>query len=76
VTLVRVTIDTELCSGHGRCYQIAPDLFTDDERGYGQTIDDGVVAPEQVEAARRAVTACPEEAITLLETNKPKAAGL
>jgi ferredoxin len=67
VVLVRVTIDTELCCGHGRCYQTSPELFTDDERGYGQTIKDGVVAPDQAEAARRAIVACPEKAITLSE---------
>jgi ferredoxin len=62
---VRVTIDTELCCGHGRCYQATPELFTDDEGGYGQTINDGVVGRDQVEAARRAIVACPEKAITI-----------
>ncbi len=64
---MRVTIDSELCCGHGRCYQVAAELFTDDERGYGQTIGDGTVAPDQLKAARRAVASCPEGAIRLLE---------
>ena len=30
-------IDATRCSGHGRCYDVAPALFTDDDRGYGQS---------------------------------------
>ena len=29
---MRVRVDAKLCTGHGRCYEIAPDTFTDDER--------------------------------------------
>ena len=64
---MRVQIDTGLCQGHGRCYDLAPDLFGDDEEGYGQVLDGGVVAPEQEHEARLAVLNCPEHAITLLE---------
>ena len=31
---MRVQIDSALCQGHGRCYDLAPDLFGDDEDGY------------------------------------------
>ncbi len=44
-----------------------PDLFADDERGYGQVIGDAVLTEDQVEQARKAVVACPERAITLEE---------
>ena len=27
----RIHLDDELCTGHGRCYAVAPDLLTDDE---------------------------------------------
>lgn len=64
---MRVEIDYDRCSGHGRCYSLEPSLFFDDEAGYGQVIGDGTVAPGDVEAARRAVAACPERAITLHE---------
>jgi ferredoxin len=64
---VKVVIDTELCCGHGRCYQVAPELFTDDERGYGVATGDGTVATDQLEVARRAVAACPEGAISLIQ---------
>ena len=28
---MRVVIDTERCTGHGRCYSLAPAVFTDDD---------------------------------------------
>jgi ferredoxin len=63
---MRVVIAGELCAGHGRCYVIAPELFTDDERGYGAPLGDGAVSVEHTDLARRAVAACPERAISLL----------
>ena len=64
---MKVHIDPERCQGHGRCYDLAPQLFGDDEEGYGQVLGDGVVPPGQEDAARRAVANCPERAIDLLE---------
>ena len=64
---MRVVIDHSACNGHGRCYDLAPALFTDDERGYGQVIGDGAVPEAEHEAARRAVLACPERAVTIEE---------
>jgi ferredoxin len=62
---MRVVIDHDRCTGHGRCYALAPELVTDDDSGYGQVIGDGTVSPDQVAAADRAVAGCPERAITL-----------
>lgn len=62
---MKITIDTERCTGHGRCYSLAPELFDADDEGYGTAVGDGRVAPEQEDAARRAVNNCPERAITL-----------
>jgi ferredoxin len=64
---MRIVIDSQRCTGHGRCYTVAPMLFSDDERGYGQVIDAGDVPPEHEKAARQAVAACPEAAISLVE---------
>ena len=60
---MKVQIDPERCQGHGRCYELAPGLFGDDEEGYGQVLGDGTVSPEQERAARLAVVNCPERAI-------------
>jgi len=60
---VKIQIDPERCQGHGRCYDLAPSLFGDDEEGYGQVLGDGTVSPEQEREARLAVVNCPEHAI-------------
>ena len=62
---MRIRIDENLCSGHGRCYTLAPDLFEDDERGFGQVIGAGDVAPEHEAQALAAARACPERAISI-----------
>jgi ferredoxin len=65
---VKLKVDADECTGHGRCYRIAPDLLTYDDEGYvsirGQTID---VADDQVELAQEAEGTCPEGAIILIE---------
>jgi ferredoxin len=63
---VKVQIDSGRCQGHGRCYDLAPDLFGDDEEGYGQVLGDGVVPPGMQRQAQLAVANCPERAISLL----------
>ena len=64
---MKLGVDAAGCMGHGRCYQMAPDLLTCDDEGYvtirGRTID---VPPGQLEAAEDAEGTCPEQAITLL----------
>lgn len=65
--LVKVRIDPGRCQGHGRCYDLAPALFGDDDEGYGTVLADGVVPPELAGDARRAVLNCPEHAIALIE---------
>jgi ferredoxin len=63
--MVKVRIDASLCQGHGRCYDLAAEVFTDDDEGYGQIIGDGVVPPAQQADALRAALNCPERAIAL-----------
>jgi ferredoxin len=65
---MRVVIDSDACSGNGRCYSLVPELFTDDESGYGQVVDGGEFGEDQREAAERAVRACPEDAISIIES--------
>jgi ferredoxin len=64
---VRVRIDPERCQGHGRCYDLAPRLFGEDDEGYGTVLGDGTVPPGQANDARLAAANCPEHAIDLLE---------
>ena len=60
-----LVIDYDRCTGHGRCFALSPELFVDDENGYGQVIGDGQVSDELMAAAQRAIRACPEQAISL-----------
>ena len=60
---MKLTIDPGKCQGHGRCYDLEPDLFEDDEEGYGVVRGDGTVPAGKEEDARRAVANCPEGAI-------------
>ncbi|MEW2357148.1 ferredoxin [Spirillospora sp. NPDC029432] len=64
---MKVRIDTGRCQGHGRCYDLAPELFGEDEEGYGTVLDGGVVPPGGENGARRAVANCPERAVDVLK---------
>ncbi|WP_327088735.1 ferredoxin [Nonomuraea sp. NBC_01738] len=63
---MKVRIDSGRCQGHGRCYDLAPEVFGEDDEGYGQVRGDGDVAPVDERAARLAVSNCPERAIDIL----------
>jgi ferredoxin len=64
---MRVRIDPERCQGHGRCYDLAPDLFAEDEDGYGVPLNGGQVPADRQDDAELAVANCPEQAIDVLE---------
>ncbi|GAA0818893.1 ferredoxin [Streptosporangium amethystogenes subsp. fukuiense] len=64
---MRVQINSEKCQGHGRCYDLAPTLFTEDEEGYGQVIADGAVPQGDEHVAHLAVSNCPERAIDIVQ---------
>jgi ferredoxin len=64
---VKVQIDSGRCQGHGRCYDLASDLFGEDEEGYGVVLGTGVVPPGKEHDAHLAAANCPEHAINVLE---------
>jgi ferredoxin len=64
---VKIGIDSARCQGHGRCYDLAPDLFAEDDEGYGQVRNSGVVPPEHEAAAHLAEANCPEQAVMIVE---------
>ncbi|MEU1275551.1 ferredoxin [Streptomyces sp. NPDC005799] len=59
----RPTVDRALCKGHGRCYMVAPDVFDCDDEGFAVVTDDATT-PEQIAGLDRAVSNCPEQAIS------------
>ena len=62
---MRVTLDSEKCQGHGRCYALAASVFDTDDEGYAVLLTgaDGTLAPDQEQAAILAAENCPEYAI-------------
>jgi ferredoxin len=66
---MRIEVDRGRCTGHGRCWTLAPDSFEADDDGYCATesivIDDADEAA--VTAALRGVRSCPEHAIRAVE---------
>lgn len=61
---MRISIDAQLCQGHGRCYEIAPELVEDDDRSRGVVIQPEVPT-ELMDKARAAANACPERAVRI-----------
>lgn len=65
---MKLHIDQDLCSGHGRCYTLSSNIVQADEDGFpvqrGQDID---VGAGDAEDGRRIVANCPEGAIKLVE---------
>lgn len=63
---MKLSVDAAQCTGHGRCYILAPDLLECDDEGYvtirGEPID---VPADQLAAAEEAAGTCPEGAISL-----------
>ena len=63
---MKISIDPDICTGHGRCYVLAPDLCEPDERGRG-VVSRADVPAELVDQARAAEANCPERAVLLEE---------
>lgn len=65
---MKLQIDPRVCTGHGRCYQLAPDVIGCDDEGYatpsGEPIEFGA---GQRDLAEEIVGSCPERAITLID---------
>ena len=70
--MVRVQISSADCQGHGMCYQRWPEVFADDEQGYGTVKGEPTAAPGEAVVDERylqevahAASCCPERAITV-----------
>ncbi|MFC9735413.1 ferredoxin [Streptomyces roseolus] len=63
---MRISIDPDICMGAGQCALVSPDVFTQDDDGFGLVLpgrEDGAGGTLVREAAR----ACPVQAISLRE---------
>ena len=61
---MRIVLDEAACTGHGRCYALAPEVFDADDQGHCVMKMDEVPADRQA-SARVAVANCPEVALTI-----------
>ena len=63
---MRVRVDRGICVGHGRCYTLAPEVYSDDERGHC-VVRREPLPPDLEAQARLGADNCPEAAISLDE---------
>jgi ferredoxin len=65
---MKLRVDERQCTGHGRCYTLAPDLLSCDDEGYVTIRGSAIEVPaDQLELADDVVGSCPEGAISLVE---------
>lgn len=62
----RVSVDTTKCVGHGRCYELAPEVFGEDERGHCRVLLE-TLPPQLEQGALLAAANCPEDAIQVVK---------
>ena len=63
---MKIIVDNDACSGHGRCAALAPSVYVLDDLGYN-SMNETEVSPENEAAARVGANNCPERAITLVD---------
>ncbi|MFD8644286.1 ferredoxin [Streptomyces zaomyceticus] len=61
---MRISLDTDVCIGAGQCALLSPDVFTQDDDGFGTVVPGRPDEPEGP-LVREAARACPVGAITL-----------
>ena len=64
---MQLSIDSAVCTGHGRCYTRAPQLIESDDEGFPVLLLQGEVPAELLDDARLAASSCPEGAVKLAE---------
>lgn len=62
---MRVSVDLDVCQGHGVCNMSAPDVFELDETDGHAIVQVDPVPAELEESAQLAADSCPERAITV-----------
>ncbi len=62
---MRIVLDPEACTGHGRCYALAPEVFDADDEGHCLLRVIGDVPADLEAGTRSGVGNCPEGALAL-----------
>jgi ferredoxin len=61
---MKVRVNSDVCQGHARCWQVAPDIFELDDMGHA-VVSVADLQGEAAEKARTAAINCPERAISV-----------
>ena len=65
---MRLAVDAGQCTGHGRCYSLAPQLLSPDDEGYVTIRGSSIEVPQEFRAlADEVAGTCPEGAISLID---------
>lgn len=65
---MKLYIDETLCSGHGRCYTLSPQLLEPNDEGFPNRLGEEFEVPPGLEAdGEKIVANCPEGAIRVTE---------
>ena len=60
---MKISVDSDLCQGHARCWELCPEVFDLDDEGHAVVLQPEV-HPELAAKAREAIANCPERAIS------------
>ncbi len=63
---MRVVLHADACTGHGRCYALAPEVYDADDEGHCVLRADDVPTGSEA-AARRGAANCPEGALVVVD---------
>jgi ferredoxin len=63
---MKIKVDYDLCESNALCEALAPMHFQVDDDDMLQVLDENI-PPEDLEAVRQAVAACPKSAISIVE---------
>jgi ferredoxin len=65
---MKLIVDDAVCTGHGRCYRLAPEVLSADDEGYVSVRGEPIEFPkDRRELAEEIVGTCPEQAISLID---------
>ena len=64
---MRILLDVEACTGHGRCDPLAPEAYDADDEGHRRVRIIGDVPADLQAGARSGAANCPERALTIEE---------
>lgn len=66
--ILRITVDSSRCQGHGRCLDDSPEIFEMDDQGYAVVVQPEI-STDLAASVRRAEVGCPERAIVVTESS-------